>query len=156
LENEYHRAPYYAQIAHLLETEIYSGNRATTLAEMNEIFVRRFAHEFGLKNERKYVLASQLAIDPPTDKTDRLIKMTKAVGGDAYLAGRGALDYLNPQQFKNAGITLLIQDMHHPSYSQVHGGQFVQNLGVIDLLMNLGQRKAQEMATNEYFSYHAV
>lgn len=156
LENEYHRAPYFSQTMSILEAEIYSANGAKTLAQMNEIFVRRFAYEFGLKNERKYVLASQLDIDPPTDKTDRLIKMTKAVGGNAYLAGRGALNYLNPAQFEEAGVTLLIQDMRHPSYAQVHGGQFIQNLGVIDLLMNLGPRKAQEMMTNEHFSYHTA
>jgi len=156
LENEYHRAPYFRQIFGLLEDEIYSANGAQTLAEMNEIFVRRFAYELGIKSKGKYVLASSLNIDPPTDKTDRLIKLTKAVGGDAYLAGRGALAYLNPRQFEEAGVILLIQDMKCPNYAQVHGGRFLENMGVIDLLMNLGPHRAQEIMTNQYFSYHAI
>lgn len=75
----------------------------------------------------------------PGDKNGRLIALTKAVGGTAYLAGsEAARVYLDPDRFRAAGITLLGLEYLNPQYPQLHGG-FLPKMGVIDALMNVGQ-----------------
>lgn len=70
--------------------------------------------------------------------TERLIDLTKAVGGDAYLSGGGAGGYQKDEVFENSGVSLIYQDFLHPVYPQFTGNDFIPSLSIIDALMNLG------------------
>ena len=67
--------------------------------------------------------------------TDLLINIVKDVGGDTYLSGHGAKNYLEEKKFEKAGIKLIYSDFEHPIYDQ-QWGLFVPNLSVIDALFN--------------------
>ena len=82
--------------------------------------------------------ASELGVT--TAKNERIIEICKRVGADVYVTGRGGLNYLNKQLFEADGITVLLNDYKHPSYSQrfMKLG-FIPNLSVVDLIFNHGK-----------------
>ena len=92
------------------------------------------AEAFGVRTPTR--LASELG---PTrdDPTLRLVDLTRAVGGDTYLAGRDAVVYARLEAFAEAGITVLRQTYAHPVYDQLHG-EFVPFLSGLDLLLTHG------------------
>ncbi len=75
--------------------------------------------------------------DVSGDKNERLIGLVLAVGGDRYITGTGSKDYIDGDKFRQAGITLEIQEFHHPVYPQLFG-DFVPFLSGIDAIMNCG------------------
>jgi WbqC-like protein len=92
-------------------------------------------------------LKRALGIDTPTprsselgiggDRLERLLALCRHFGATAYLTGAAAEDYLEPQAFEAAGITLEYQQYEHPVYPQLYG-EFVPYLSVVDLLFNCG------------------
>ncbi|MBI4611286.1 MAG: WbqC family protein [Candidatus Rokubacteria bacterium] len=89
--------------------------------------------------QTKLVPASSLALREAEGKTERLIAICQALGGDTYLSGCGGLDYLDRQRFADAGIRLAFQDFRCPAYPQ-RFGPFEPNLSVVDLLFNCGSQ----------------
>jgi hypothetical protein len=87
---------------------------------------------------RPIVRASTLGLTG--QKTDRIIDMCKKVGAKLYLSGSGgSTDYLDAAAMQRAGIGLMWQKFHHPTYPQRYGKVgFVSHLAFIDLLLNCG------------------
>lgn len=149
LAYEYHDAPHFAQI-HGLLSALGNENRSTRqLSFFNYISLALFGYAMGMIPRVR--LASSLKIDAvPGDKNGRLIAITKAVGGDTYLAGsEAARAYLDPRRFADAGITLLSMEYLNPEYPQVHGG-FMSRMGVIDALMNTGNDARRLISAEHY------
>ena len=70
--------------------------------------------------------------------TERLVDLTKFVGGRSYLCGGGAGGYQKDDIFQKSGINLLYQNFLHPAYPQITSTEFVAGLSIVDALMNLG------------------
>ncbi len=127
----YARAPYYKE---------YFPSLAAIIATEHEYLV-------DLNIELLDFLISALAIDVEvvrastlgisSKRSDYLADVVAAVGGQAYLSGRGARDYLDEEVLMREGIGVYWQDFYHPVYPQVDGG-FVANLSAIDLVLNCG------------------
>jgi len=81
--------------------------------------------------------------------TDRLVKLTNAVGGDVYISGNGGKKYLDEKQFVNAGIKLMYQNFVYRPYSQ-NRSEFIPYLSVLDLLFNLGQNASAWLRGETY------
>jgi hypothetical protein len=90
-----------------------------------------------IDNTKKIILASELKIDQNLRSTSALVAMCKKIGADEYLSGIGAHDYLNENEFYNAGIKVIWQEFKHPIYPQLYG-EFMPNLSIVDALMNVG------------------
>lgn len=75
---------------------------------------------FGLAPE--IVRASKLGAEG--HKTALMLNLTQAVGGDIYLSGAGASDYMDDALFCESGIEVIYQQFHHPEYPQSHGMPF--------------------------------
>jgi len=105
------------------------------LAPLAEASVRWLGAAFGIGTPIR--LASALGVDAD-DATTRLVRLSRAVGATAYLAGRDGVAYLDTAQFAAAGISVWSQAYEHPSYPQRHGA-FVPNLSGLDLLLNAGE-----------------
>lgn len=71
--------------------------------------------------------------------TERLIALTQAVGGAAYLCGGGAEGYQEDALFAAGGVGLVYQDFRCVPYTQAGVAEFVPGLSVIDALMQVGQ-----------------
>lgn len=135
IEQSYAKAPYWERYADGLR-EAYE-RPWNTLNELNAFMLHRFLDMLAINTPVEY--ASRLAV--PGTATARLINLVKAAGGSDYYSGAYALEvYLDAGELEAAGIGLVLQEWKSPVYSQIHGGEFVPDLSIIDLLMNEGPR----------------
>lgn len=136
LSQHYQKAPHFAAtiggIEHLYRTA------PDDLSGFNMAFIGHMLGVFDLSVE--IVTASTLACEGT--RNGRLIEITRAVGGTHYLSGTGALDYLEPPLFEDAGVRLEIQDFRHPVYPQRFGA-FEPYLSCLDVLFNCGPDAAK-------------
>lgn len=97
-----------------------------------------------LRIEKRFLIASNLIPPIPgevgfsEDPTERLIKLCRLAGVDAYLAGKDGVKYMDVEKFSKEGIKLVFQDFHHPVYNQLFG-KFEPYMSAIDLLFNHGE-----------------
>lgn len=103
------------------------------MVDLNMAFLHHAFAAFDIDVEVAF--ASSLGVSGA--RTQRLVDLVKAVDGTHYLSGTGALDYLEPELFEQAGIGLEIQRFRHPVHPQLHG-EFVSHLSCIDALLNTG------------------
>ena len=132
LYQSYNKTPYFREIFPILE-EAYS-QEWHFLAEFNMHIIRKICATLGI--EVKFVLSSEIDQENH-NKTDRLIFLTKTVGGDTYLSGQGGRKYIQREQFRNNNLDLLFMVFSPVHYTQQFG-DFVPNLSIVDLLFNVG------------------
>lgn len=127
----YARAPYaesiLPRINEILERPF---NR---LVDLDLTIIEWLAAEFGIA--RQYHRSSELGIGG--DRNARLLNLCRHFGVTRYLSGNAAVDYLDVELFRSAGIEVAWHDYAHPTYPQMHG-DFVPYLSALDLLMNMG------------------
>ena len=83
----------------------------------------------------------------PGSRSEMILNLCLAVGADTYLAGMGgSREYLDRQQFADAGVKIAWQEFRHPVYSQCGSGPFVPGLSAIDLLFNHGPQSRDILA----------
>lgn len=71
-------------------------------------------------------------------KTERLVGLVKDAGGDCYLSGPAAKDYIVESLFYDAGINLEWMDYSgYPEYTQL-SNVFEHGVSVLDLIFNEG------------------
>ena len=70
----------------------------------------------------KILRASHLASEGV--KSQLMLSLTNAAGGDCYLSGSGARQYMDDAVFSRAGCTVLYQHFAHPVFQQSHQGEF--------------------------------
>ena len=104
------------------------------LSELNICLIKYLFDVLGLS--MKVLIASEMG-ELPDEPNYRLIEIVRRAGGDKYLAGPGAMSYMNLDLFLKAGIEVEIQKFTHPAYSQLYE-PFVPGLSVVDLLFNHG------------------
>lgn len=140
IRQNYSHAPFFADVYPALETLL--ADPPPSLLAFN---LRILNGLFGMMNfdSSRLVLSSSLGISETA--TDRLIQLTQAVAGTAYLSGDGAGGYLEPEKFAAAGIELLYQNFEHPAYPQINRETFVAGLSIVDVLMNCGPEATRKL-----------
>ena len=73
----------------------------------------------------------------PEDPDERLIAITKRLGGDTYLAGSGVYGYMDLEKYGKSGIRVIFQEYRHPEYRQLFGS-FEPGMSIVDLLYKHG------------------
>jgi hypothetical protein len=129
-------------LGHILELSSYRPKGPT----FDEIHAALSSAPFRLK---KVVRMSETDIPPADKKTcdanDWLIQTCKRFNaGEYYFGGTSARTYMDFPRFENEGIALVEQDWQCRPYFQQHG-DFVPNLSIIDLLMNVPIAEAREI-----------
>lgn len=70
--------------------------------------------------------------------TERLVQLCLAAGGNRYLSGPKAREYMETQLFAQSGIELAYIDYnHYPTYQQLHG-EFTHGVSVLDPIFSIG------------------
>jgi hypothetical protein len=71
--------------------------------------------------------------------TERLIKLTQAIGGSTYSTTKTALNYLDTESFAKSNINLNV--ILYPDFSnyQQLWGEFMPNMSIIDFVFNNGE-----------------
>lgn len=143
LEGAYRKAPHYREAMALLEPLLTHSEQ--NIAAYNTHALHALCAAFGLRTP----LVASSAHPVTTAATDRLIALTKAVGGTHYLAGGGAEGYQQDDAFAAHHITLEYQHFMPQPYAQFGTSGFVAGLSVIDALMQLGVQGTRHLVCGE-------
>lgn len=114
-------------------SQIYS-QKHELLIELNMDLIGFLTEMLGISV--KTILSSELGVEGRSNAM--LAEITKHVGGDTYLTGIGAREYLDEEVFAAQGISVQWQKFEHPVYEQPHGA-FIPKLSGVDCLFNCGQ-----------------
>jgi len=131
LSTNYNRAPFFCDIFEDVKKIYATGYNG--LVDLNWTFIKYALNLFNIDIE--VVFSSKLAVSGA--RNERLINLVKSVGGDEYLSGIGARNYMDKQLFEEAHIAVEWQSFIHPVYPQLFG-DFIENLSYLDILFNCG------------------
>lgn len=129
----YHKAPFYNDVIGLLGD--MGGDANLTISQLDIHLIRSICAYLGINTPM--VMSSELGVKGA--KTDRLINLLRAVGGQIYLSGPSAEAYLEKDKFQESGITLEFKSYVYDAYPQLWGG-FEGAVTVLDLIANCGPR----------------
>lgn len=130
----YPRAPHFEEIAKLFEP-LYMRREYTHLSALNREFIEAVCAYLGIttkiSNSWDYVLAD--------GKTERLADLCAQAGGEEYISGPAAKDYIEEHHFAKRGIKLTWFDYSgYAEYPQLWG-EFTHGVSILDLLFNCGK-----------------
>ncbi|MBQ6468764.1 MAG: WbqC family protein [Lachnospiraceae bacterium] len=130
----YSHAPYYEKYEPVLADLYEKASSLDYLSEINYLFLTGICRLLGIRT--KITWSSDYTLVP--GKTERLAGLVLSAGGDYYLSGPAAKDYIVDEVFEDAGIELAYMDYEgYPEYPQLHG-DYVSTVSIIDLLMMTG------------------
>jgi hypothetical protein len=129
----YRRAPFFEEVFASLEPLVL--NPEENVAEYNIHAIVTLVDAIGLPTD-SIVRSSKLSTR--STATNRLIDLTKQVGGTSYLCGGGAGGYQEDEAFSASGLSLVYQSFNPAPYPQQNLASFVPGLSIIDAAMNLG------------------
>lgn len=136
--NAYSKAKYFNDYADKIR-EIYLRDYEL-LINMNLEFIKYLMQVLRIKTE--IILSSSLKVNGR--KENLIMNICKELKADTYISGISGKNYLNTQDFKEAGIKLIYQEFHHPIYKQLYE-PFLSCMSVIDLLFNYGDKSLSVM-----------
>jgi hypothetical protein len=87
----------------------------------------------------QFVRSSELGIEG--ERTERLIRILRAVGATHYVSGPSARDYLDEAMFREANIGLEYMTYRYPEYEQLHP-PFDPQVSILDLVFMKGEEAA--------------
>ncbi|NQV77511.1 MAG: WbqC family protein, partial [Lutibacter sp.] len=138
----YKKAPFFEYYWPFIE-EIYSNNSNHLVSHVFKTMKFSFK-ELGITT--KIVCASELEVQGT--KSDLVLDICKKNNAKIYLTGNGFFNYLpanGKEIFSQGGVSIVLQQFSHPTYTQVGKNDFVAGLGILDLLFNEGPIKAKEI-----------
>jgi hypothetical protein len=136
----YRRAEFFKETMGVLESII--SNPENSLASYNVNAIVALSDKFEIPRS-KFFWSSKLPHDGTS--TELLVSLTRAVGGDCYLCGSGALGYQNDAMFDAAKIQVIHRQYRHPVYPQPSSPQFIEGLSIVDSLMHCGLSAVRSM-----------
>lgn len=130
----YTKSPYFKDYLPLLES--FYNRRDECLADFTIETTILLSRELGITTTR-FLRSSELPNIDGT-KTDRLIQILKQVSAKHYISGPSARDYIEPEKFEEAGITLEYVEYNYPEYPQLYP-PFDSYVSILDLLFMTGK-----------------
>lgn len=134
----YQKAPFFAQYKAIFE-EIYLGKKWETLSGFNQEVTKKIAKDIlGIST----IFVDSQELQTSGSKQAKLIEIVKKVGGDVYISGPSARDYIDPQDFIQAQIELVYKEYTgYPEYPQFFP-PFEHAVTILDLIFNVGPEAA--------------
>ena len=133
LHQNYRRAPYFSEISKALEP-IYLGRQFSHLSDLNRTLIEAICLLLGISTVIKWSWDYSLM----DGKTERLVNLCEQAGGQEYISGPAARDYIVQDLFESAQINLRFFDYSDYSEYPQLWGDFQHGVTVLDLLFNCG------------------
>lgn len=134
IQLSYAHAPFFAEYRDFFEDLYTRAEKLDYLTDINRMFIEAICKDLGIKTKISLSSDYELA----DGKTERLVELVKSAGGDWYLSGPAAKDYIVDEVFENSGVELAYMNYEgYPEYPQLHG-EFTHNVSVLDLLFMTG------------------
>lgn len=139
LEQNYRSAPHFDEVMHaVVEPALVQAEQERgSLADVNIAAFGRVCDYLGLHVPHRRASEFGVLGSP----TERLIALTRMVGGRLYLSGPSGRKYMDQSQFTPDDVDVTYVPFHHPSYPQLWG-DFEANLSILDALFHMGTRTA--------------
>lgn len=134
LAQAYDAAPFCSEMLTLVR-EVYSQS-ARSIGDISVASINCVLDYFGLANGKEFCFSSALGI--PGTSTQRVFDIVKYLGGDVYITGHGARNYMEHELFDRHGIRVEYLDYRKVPYAQLHG-EFTPFVSVLDLIANVGR-----------------
>lgn len=139
LRLNYGKAPHFSEVGNILD-DLYHSDYLT-ITDVNSAFIHRINEYLGIDTKISYSWDYKLI----AGKTERLVDLCQQAGGNEYVSGPAAKNYVDERLFSEAGIKLSWFDYQgYPKYPQLWGA-FVHEVTILDLLFNCGKQSAQYM-----------
>ncbi|MFQ1786014.1 WbqC family protein [Aeromonas veronii] len=106
-----------------------------TLNDLSRRSIVALAEYFELVPSTNFYESSQLNVSG--NSTDRLLGIVKELGGNIYITGHGAKNYLNHELFLTSGISVEYMNYQKAAYPQLFG-EFTPYVSALDLIANCG------------------
>jgi len=134
LVHNYSRAPFFEQYAATFEQAYNDAANEDRLSPINRGFLELVCKILNIQAR----LTSSLDYPTSGPATARVVEMCRMAGATSYLSGPNARNYLQEQEFKDAGVELKWMDYSgYPEYPQLFP-PFEHQVSVLDLIFNVG------------------
>ena len=138
-EFNYRKAKHYDEIMALI-APLYA-QEYSHISVLNRAFIEAICGYLGIttkiSNSWDYPLSD--------GKSERLADLCVSAGGNEYISGPAAKDYIEEDVFKARNLTLTwFEYAGYPEYPQLWG-EFVHGVSILDLLFNCGKEAPQFM-----------
>lgn len=142
----YAKAPYFRDMMDVVE-DVYA-RPGDSLSEFVKASLMAGCRYFGFEADRQFVEVTSL--DVPGRSSQRILDVTRAVGGTTYITGHGARNYLDHEAFETAGVRVEYMDYQKRPYPQLHG-PFTPFVSILDLIANAGKAGADNVASGTVY-----
>lgn len=117
-----------------LVKQAYS-TESNKLIDIIEPSIEQACEYLGIANHTDFIDIS--AVNTPGAGSQRVIDIVSILGGDIYITGHGAKNYLDHEAFEKAGIRVEYMDYSLTEYPQLHG-DFTPYVSILDMIANTG------------------
>jgi hypothetical protein len=138
LHHAYSKAPYYVEVIDALEQAF--AQRYDRLMDLNHDLISRFLNWLSVDCSIQF--ASNLNLREDLKGEQLLLGICKVLGATEYISGSLGRNYLEPNNWRQASVTLSYHDYQCKNYPQ-SGEDFVPWLSCLDLFFNSGPKGAQ-------------
>ena len=138
LKQAYAGTPFREQMLELVSS-VYD-RKVETIGMLSSISIEACCKYYGLDVGRRFVDVRELGIVGASSQ--RVLDVVKVLGGDRYITGLGAQNYLGHQMFEEAGIRVEYMQYEKAEYPQ-HHGEFSPYVSILDLIANVGKNGAE-------------
>lgn len=130
----------YAGTPHLkdmldLVKDVFDAN-PQTIGQLSELSMMALCHYFELSASRRFDHIANLGI--AGSGSQRVLDIVTHLGGNRYITGLGAANYLDHEAFERAGVQVEYMAYQKQPYPQQHG-EFTPYVSALDLVANLGR-----------------
>lgn len=141
IQMNYSRARYFNAYKDRIK-EIYERCRDENyLSQINYLFLMEICNILDIRTKITWSSKYHLV----DGKTERLIGLVKEAGGDYYLSGPAAKDYISEELFQRENIELAWMDYSgYTEYAQL-SSKFEHGVSILDLIFNEGPNARQFM-----------
>lgn len=150
IKQAYARAEYFKEIFAFVENlyaEDYENASSFSLQIIKAICVK-------LKIDTEFIGVSEIISDDELSRlsgNSLILEICKKGGANDYLSGVGCLDFIQPDKFKEVGISFKFQKLLHLEYRQQIATVFQPNMSVLDILFNLGFEQSADIIGRGFF-----
>lgn len=133
LHQAYGAAPFKSEMLNLVES-VYA-TRHEYIDDLSRTSMEAICHYFGFNSNQQFLDIRDLDISGKGSQ--RVLNIVRKLGGNCYITGLGARNYLVHEEFERAGIRVEYMNYEKREYRQLHG-PFTPYVTALDLIANQG------------------
>ena len=133
LRQAYAKAPFQREMLDIVDS-VY-GDGSSSLGKLASASIEAVCEYLGLDDGRRFLDIRELKIEGAGSQ--RVLDTVLALGGNRYITGHGAKNYLDHERFEEANVRVEYMAYRKTPYPQLHG-PFTPFVTILDLIANTG------------------